>query len=121
MAAISGWCGIIPTIAPPKVWTDIAKHHANYEDLRYVIARHVAEIVDQMRMEIITFQFTDDMLKDILRLDVAPKGALQVWSNLQQGMCILNSLPTPASQVAEYQRTVQNYRDTVGTRTFADA
>ena len=51
---------------------DIAKYHANYEDLQYVIARHVAGTADQMRMEIYTFQFTDDILKDILKLDVAP-------------------------------------------------
>ena len=108
-------------IAPPKVWTDIAKNHANYEDLRRVIARHVAETANQMCMEIYTFQFTDDMLKDTLKLDVAPGGALPVWSNLQQGMCIVNSLPTSAIQGAEYQSTEKNYRDTVGMRTFKES
>ena len=65
-------------------------------------------------MEIYTFLFTDEMLKDILKLDFAPEGSLPVWSNPQRGMCIPNSLPTLATQVAEYQRTA-------GMRTFADA
>ena len=71
-------------------------------------------------MEIYTSLFTDEMLKDILKLDLAPGGSLPVWANLQQRMCILNLLPRLASQVAEYQHTDQNYRDTVGMRTFAD-
>ena len=61
------------------------------------------------------------MLKGILKFDVAPRGPLLVWSNLQRGMCILNLLLTLASQVAEYQRTEQKYRDMAGMRTFADA
>ena len=72
-------------------------------------------------MEIYTSKFTDDMLKGIIKLDVAPRVSLMVWSNLQRGMCILDLLQTLASQVAEYQHTEQNYRDAAGTRTFADA
>ena len=72
-------------------------------------------------MEIYTSKFTDDMLKGIIKLDVAPRVSLMVWSNLQRGMCILDLLQTLASQVAEYQHTEQNYRDAGGTRTFADA
>ena len=36
-------------------------------------------------------------------------------------MCILKSLTTSASQVADSQCTEQNYRDTAGTHTFSDA
>ena len=82
MTAISGWCGIVPPISPPKVWTDIATYHANHGDLRRIIASHVAGTVDQMCMKIYTFQFMDDMLKDILKLGVAPGGSLLVWFNL---------------------------------------
>ena len=121
MAASSGWCNIVPPISPPKIWTNITRRHENHEDLRRVIARHVAGTADQMRMEIYTFQSIYDMLKDIVRLDIAPRGSLPVWLNLQRGMCILNLLPTSASQVAKYQRTEQNYRDTAGTHTFVDA
>ena len=72
-------------------------------------------------MEIYTSLFTDEMLKDILKLDLAPGGSLPVWANLQQRMCILNLLPRLASQVAEYQHTEQYYMDMTVTHTFADA
>ena len=64
--------------------------------------------------------FTNDMLRDILKINVAPGGSLMVRSNLQRAMCILNSLPTSATQVAEYQRTEQNYWEMAGMHTFAD-
>ena len=57
-----------------------------------------------MRMEITTIQFTDDMLKDILKLDFAPGGNEPVWQNMQKGVYILDYLPKLATQVATNRR-----------------
>ena len=54
-------------------------------------------------------------------MDLAPGEGLPVWSNLQRGMCILNSFPISAGQVTEFQRIEDNYREAQNTRTFADA
>ena len=122
MEAISGLCTIIPPTAPPEICTDIRKYHTNLEDMHQIIASHTKESAGQMTMEIYTFLFPDEMLKqDILRIDFVPGGSLPVCSNRQRGMCILNSLPTLATQVAKYQHTKHNNRDMAGTCTFMEA
>ena len=72
-------------------------------------------------MEIYTFQFTDDMLKDIKNLNVALGGNEPVWQTLQRGVCILNCLQKSATQLAINKRTEDNYRYTAVTRIFVDA
>ena len=64
------------------------------EDLRRVIERAVEDTAAEQAVEINTFHLTDNMLKDVIKLDVAPGGGLPVWPNLQRGVCILNMLPT---------------------------
>ena len=63
-------------------------------------------------VEINTFHLTKDMLEDIVKQDLAPGGGLTVWSNLQCGMCILDSLPTSAGRVTEFQQIEDKYRET---------
>ena len=71
----------------------------------------MADTVSQQCVEINTFHPADEILKDIARLDLAPGGGLLVWSNLQHGMCILDSLPTSAGQLMEFQQIEDNYRE----------
>ena len=52
-------------------------------------------------VEISKFYLTDDMLKGIIRLDLAPGGGLPVLDNLQRGMSILNTLPTSAQVMSK--------------------
>ena len=58
------------------------------------------------------------MLKDIIKLDLAPGGDLPVWENLQRGMRIINTLPTSTQVVSKTQRKGKNYRDTKYIRTY---
>ena len=82
LAVLSGWCNLVPTILPPIIWMEIAKHSTNMEDLQQVIGRAVADTASQHCVEINTFHLTDNMLKDIVRMDLAPGGCYQ---------CVLNS------------------------------
>ena len=84
------------------MWTDIVKHFTNMEDLRRFIGRAVKDTASEQAVEMNTFHLTDDMLKDVIKLDLAPGGGLPVWSNLHRGMCILNMLPTSAGQITEF-------------------
>ena len=121
LAALSGWCNLIPMISPSITWTDIAKHSTNMEDLQEVIGRAVADTSTQQCMEINTFHLTGDMLNDIVKIDLAPGWGLPVWFNLQHGICILNLLPTSAGQVTEIQQIEDNCREKQNMRTFVDA
>ena len=121
MAAISGWCGIKPPAKLPEIWALVKKHQATAEDLQRILVRSVKDTAYNMHMEIHKFHFTDDMLKDIKNINVAPGGNEPVWHTLQRGICILNCLPKSATQVALEKRTEENYRDTAETRTFAEA
>ena len=78
LAVLSGWCNLIPTISPPIIWTDIAKHSANMEDLQRVIGRAVADTATQQDLEINTFHIRDNVLKDIAKMNLAPGGGLLV-------------------------------------------
>ena len=120
MAAFSSWSNLIPTIAPPAVWSDIVKHSADMEDLRRIIGRAVEDVAAEQAVEINTFHLTDNMLKDVIKLDLMPGGGLPVWSNLQHGVCILNMLPKSAEQISVSQRVEDNCWETMATRTFAD-
>ena len=53
----------------------------------------------EQAVEINTFHLMDDMLKDVIKLDVAPGGGQPVWSNFEHGVCILNMLPTSTEQI----------------------
>ena len=55
-------------------------------------------------MEISKFYLTYEMLKDIIKLDLALGGGLPVYENLQQGMSMLNTQPTSAQQVSKTQQ-----------------
>ena len=44
-----------------------------------------------------------------------------MFSTLQCGVRIFNTLPTTANQVSKWQRMETNHRETRNTRTFADA
>ena len=61
-------------------------------------------------MEIGKFYPTDEMLKDVIKLDVAPGGGLPVFTNLQREISMLNTLPTSAQQVSETQQMEENIR-----------
>ena len=69
----------------------------------------MSDTATQRYVEINTFHLTDDMLKDNVNMDLAPGEGLPVWSNLQRGMCILNSFPISAGQVTEFQRIEDKY------------
>ena len=60
------------------------------------------------------FYPTDDMLKNIIKLDLAPGGDLPVWENLQREMSILNILPTSTQVVRKTQRKEK----TIGTQSI---
>ena len=97
------------------------KHSASVEDLQQVIGRAVEDTAAEQAVEINTFHLMDDMLKDVIKLDVAPGGGQPVWSNFEHGVCILNMLPTTTEQIKVDQRIEDNYRETQATRTFVDA
>ena len=54
------------------------------------------------------------MLKNIIKLDLAPGGDLPVWENLQREMSILNILPTSTQVVRKTQRKEK----TIGTQSI---
>ena len=103
-AAISGWFNIQPPTTPPPIWAVVEKHHANTVELPQLLIKKIDETAFNMRMEITTIQLTDDMLKDIFKLDFAPGGNKPVWQNMQRGICILNCLPKLVTQVATDKR-----------------
>ena len=108
-------------VSHPLIWKKIVENSTKMEDLRRIIKQQaVADTASRQGLEISTFYLTDDMLKDIVRMDLAPGGGLPVFSNLQCGMCILHTLPTSAGQVSEFQQIEESYRKTKNTRTFAD-
>ena len=74
-----------------------------------------------MTMEITNIQITDDMLKDILKLDLAPGGNDPVWQTMMRGITILNCLPRSATQVTSDKCKQDDWRETAATRTYADA
>ena len=79
---------------PSLLWTEIEKNPTNVEDFRRIIKRAVNERARLQAMDISKFHLTDDMLKDIIKLDLAPGGGLPVFTILQRGMIVLNTLPT---------------------------
>ena len=60
------------------------------------------ETAKQQGLEISKFYLPYAMLKDVIKLDFAPGGGLPMFVNLQQGMSILNTLPTSANQVSKW-------------------
>ena len=77
--------------ATPLLWTDIARNSTNIKDCRLIIKRTVHEAAKLQAVEIRMFYLTDEMLKDIIKLDLAPGGGLPVFGNLQTGMSMLNT------------------------------
>ena len=120
MVALNGWSNLMPEFTPPLILTDIGENLTNVKDLLRLIEieRAVADTASRQGLEMSKLYLTDDMLKDIVRLDLAlaPGGGLPVFSDLQHGMCILNTLHTTVSQVSEWQLIEENYRETKKTR-----
>ena len=50
------------------------KNLTNMEDLRQIIKRAVADTVSRQGLEIGMFYLMDDILKDTIKLDLAPGG-----------------------------------------------
>ena len=69
-------------------------------------------------MEIGKFYPTDEMLKDVIKLDVKPGGGLSVFADLQWGMSMLNTIPTYVQQVSETQQMEKKYKQTKSTRIY---
>ena len=103
LSALNKWCDCMVGNPPSLLWTEIEKNPTNVEDFRRIIKRAVNERARLQAMDISKFHLTDDMLKDIIKLDFAPGGDSPLISNLQQGMSILNTLPTTANQVSGWQ------------------
>ena len=74
---LNGWCGHMVGDTLPLLWTDITSNSTNLEDCRRIIEQIVQETANMQSMEISKFYLTDDMLKDLIKLDLAPEGACQ--------------------------------------------
>ena len=89
------------------------------------IERTVQETVKMQIMEISKFYLTYEMLKDIIKLDLALGGGLPVYENLQQGMSMLNILPIPTHPCAgseqDSERGGENSGETKNTHTYNEA
>ena len=55
-------------------------------------------------MEITTIQFTDDMLKDVLKLDFATGGNEPVWHNTHRGRSMYHQLSPKISNASGNQQ-----------------
>ena len=78
------------------------------EDLQRIIGRAVEDAALEQDVETWTFHPTKKMLKDVIKLDVAPGWGLPVWSNLQWELCILKKLPTSTEKISVSQRVEDN-------------
>ena len=72
MAALNGWCNRISGNVRPFIWMDIANNFTNMEDLHQIIKRAVTDTARNQDLEISKSYLTDNMLKDVVRLDFAP-------------------------------------------------
>ena len=70
MAVLNGWWHLMPMVLPPLICMSIVKNSTNMEDLRRIIERTVANTASRQSLEISKFYLTDDMLKDIVKLDL---------------------------------------------------
>ena len=69
LSALNGWCGHMVGHAPSLLWTNITSNSTNMEDCRRIIRRAVIETSNLQAVEISKFYLTDDMLKDVIKLD----------------------------------------------------
>ena len=106
---------------PSLLWTEIEKNPTNVEDFRRIIKRAVNERARLQAMEISKFHLTDGMLKDIIKLDLAPGGGLPVFYDLATRNDCAEHLTHIGAVSEQDPVNVEKYRETRNTRTYNEA
>ena len=68
---------------PPPLWSDIKENHASIEDCQLLITKPIKVVALDLVIEINSFYLTDQMVKEIIGLMMAPGGLVPVWKMFQ--------------------------------------